>query len=180
MVAKVAVARAVYAIDKPYDYLVPGELEPRLRPGMRVLVPFGSGNRSSDGLVLALREGPGGAEGLKPITAALDPEPVLDGAAIQLALWMRERYFCTVYDAVKAMLPAGLYFALRDWIVLKKGVDRAAVYEAAEGSAPAGSWPSCCWPWGARGIWSRSGPPSVQRTRSPPSGACWIAERRSV
>ena len=66
MVAKVAVARAVYAIDKPYDYLVPGELEPRLRPGMRVLVPFGSGNRSSDGLVLALREGPGGAEGSSP------------------------------------------------------------------------------------------------------------------
>lgn len=79
MVAKVAVARAVYAIDKPYDYLVPGELEPRLRPGMRVLVPFGSGNRGSDGLVLALREGPDGAEGLKSITAALDPEPVLDG-----------------------------------------------------------------------------------------------------
>lgn len=50
---------------------------------------------------------------------------------------MRERYFCTVYDAVKAMLPAGLYFSLRDWIVLKKGADRAAVYEAAEGSAPA-------------------------------------------
>ena len=73
MVAKVAVARAVYAIDKPYDYLVPGELEPRLRPGMRVLVPFGSGNRGSDGLVLALREGPDGAAGLKPITAALDP-----------------------------------------------------------------------------------------------------------
>ena len=137
MVAKVAVARAVYAIDKPYDYLVPGELEPRLRPGMRVLVPFGSGNRGSDGLVLALREGPDGAAGLKPITAALDPEPVLDGAAIQLALWMREWYFCTVYDAVKAMLPAGLYFSLRDWIVLKKGLDRTAVYEAAEGSAPA-------------------------------------------
>ena len=137
MVAKVAVARAVYAIDKPYDYLVPGELEPRLRPGMRVLVPFGSGNRGSDGLVLALREGPDGAEGLKSITAALDPEPVLDGPAIRLALWMRERYFCTVYDAVKAMLPAGLYFSLRDWIVLKKGADRAAVYEAAEGSAPA-------------------------------------------
>ena len=137
MVAKVAVARAVYAIDKPYDYLVPGELEPRLRPGMRVLVPFGSGNRGSDGLVLALREEADGAEGLKPITAALDPEPALDGTAVRLALWRRERYFCTVYDAVKAMLPAGLYFSLRDWIVLKKGMDRTAVYEAAEGSAPA-------------------------------------------
>lgn len=83
MVAKVAVARAVYAIDKPYDYLVPGELESRLRPGMRVLVPFGAGNRGSDGLVLAVREGVDRTEGLKPITAALDPEPVLDEKAIQ-------------------------------------------------------------------------------------------------
>ena len=63
MVAKVAVARAVYAIDKPYDYLVPGELEPRLRPGMRVLVPFGSGKPGSDGLVLALRGGSGRSGG---------------------------------------------------------------------------------------------------------------------
>lgn len=42
-IAKVAVSRAIYAIDKPYDYLVPGELEERIQPGMRVLVPFGSG-----------------------------------------------------------------------------------------------------------------------------------------
>ena len=40
-VAKVAVAKAIYAIDKPYDYLVPPELEGTLEPGMRVLVPFG-------------------------------------------------------------------------------------------------------------------------------------------
>ena len=42
VVAKVAVSKAVYAIDKPYDYLVPAALEDRLRPGMRVLVPFGA------------------------------------------------------------------------------------------------------------------------------------------
>ena len=53
-VAKVAVAKAIYAIDKPYDYLVPTELEGRLVPGMRVLVPFAAGNRGSDGLVLSL------------------------------------------------------------------------------------------------------------------------------
>ena len=28
-------------------------------------------------------------------------------------------------------------------------MDRTAVYEAAEGSAPPGSWLSCCWPWAA-------------------------------
>ena len=54
VVAKVALSKAVYAIDKPYDYLVPSQLEERLRPGMRVLVPFGAGNRGSDGIVLAL------------------------------------------------------------------------------------------------------------------------------
>ena len=48
-IAKVAVARAVYAIDKPYDYMVPQELEERLRPGMRVLVPFAAGNRGQTG-----------------------------------------------------------------------------------------------------------------------------------
>ena len=85
MTAKVAVAKAVYAIDKPYDYRVPRELEGRLRPGMRVLVPFGGGNRGSDGMVLALgEEQPGG--GLKDVIAALDPEPVLNENALRLAL----------------------------------------------------------------------------------------------
>ena len=95
MTAKVAVAKAIYAIDRPYDYRVPQELEGRLRPGMRVLVPFGAGNRGSDGIVLALsREGPEG--GLKDVIAALDDQPVLDEKLLKLALWMRERYFCTV------------------------------------------------------------------------------------
>lgn len=134
VVAKVAVSKAVYAIDKPYDYLVPAALEDRLRPGMRVLVPFGAGNRGSDGIVLALHQQESGG-GLKAVTAALDEEPVLDRHGLQMALWMRERYFCTVYDAVKAMLPAGLYYALRDCVKLT--ADREGAYEAAQGSTAA-------------------------------------------
>ena len=136
LVAKVAIAKAIYAIDKPYDYLVPKELEETLRPGMRVLVPFGAGNRGSDGMVLALRESNSGA-GLKAITAALDQEPVLDGDGLRLALWMRERYFCTVYDSVKAMLPAGLYYALKDCVSLSPDLDDAALEAACQGSAAA-------------------------------------------
>lgn len=52
--AKIAVASATYAIDRPYDYLVPEELAGRIQPGMRVLVSFGAGNRRTDGIVLAL------------------------------------------------------------------------------------------------------------------------------
>ena len=55
-VAKLAVAAAPYAIDRPYDYLVPRGLEATLRPGMRAAVPFGRGNRVSDGIVLSVVE----------------------------------------------------------------------------------------------------------------------------
>ena len=54
-IAKVAVAAANYAIDKPYDYLVPQGAD--MAVGMRVLVPFGRGNRVSEGVVLARGEG---------------------------------------------------------------------------------------------------------------------------
>ena len=54
-IAKLAVAAAPYAIDKPYDYLVPAGLE--VRPGIRVTVTFGRGNRRSEGIVLAVGEG---------------------------------------------------------------------------------------------------------------------------
>ena len=55
--AKIALSAATFAIDRPYSYAVPPELEARLEPGMRVLVPFGTGNRPSEGLVLSLEEG---------------------------------------------------------------------------------------------------------------------------
>jgi len=128
-IAKIALSKAIYAIDKPYDYLVPVELEQQIRPGMRVLVPFGGGNRPCDGVVLAVQHQQEG-EGLKRILSLLDEEPVLSEKLLKLALWMRERCFCTVYDAVKAMLPAGLYFSLRDCCCLRQEVSREEAYEA--------------------------------------------------
>lgn len=131
-IAKIAVAAATYAIDRPYDYLVPEELRDSLLPGMRVAVPFGAGNRTSDGIVLSCseREPPEGVR-LKSVLAQLDREPMLSGDFIQLALWMRERYFCTVYDAARIMLPAGLWFSLKDCWRIAPGIDRPAAFEAA-------------------------------------------------
>ena len=122
-VAKVAVAKAIYAIDKPYDYLIPAELRDRIVPGVRVLVPFGSGNRGSDAIVLSISDESATDKSLKAILAQLDENPVVDTDAIQLSIWMRERYFCSLYDCIKAMLPAGLYFSLRDSVVIKPEVD---------------------------------------------------------
>ncbi len=130
-VAKIALQAATYAIDKPYDYQVPMELLDQLRPGMRVIVPFGAGNRRTEGIVLALEGGRPDDPRRKAILTLLDEEPVLDAPELRLALWMRERYFCTVYDAARAMLPAGLYFSLQDRWQLAPGMDEEAAYEAA-------------------------------------------------
>ena len=110
-IAKVAVAAATYAIDKPYDYLVPSGME--LSVGCRVTVPFGRGNRTAEGMVLQLRqEVP--AKPLKAIRNLLDQEPVLTEKEIRLALWMRQRYFCTFYDALHTILPAAVWYRYRE------------------------------------------------------------------
>lgn len=110
---KVAVSAAPYSIDKPYSYLVPESLAAAAVPGVRVMVPFGRGNKESEGLILARVQEPK-LPGSKAIRQILDPEPMLDKAGIDLALWMRGRYFCTVFEAVKTILPAGLWYGLRE------------------------------------------------------------------
>ena len=106
MIAKIAVSAATFAIDKPYSYHVPEELA--LAPGMRVIVPFGRGNRRSEGVVLALEEGED--RSLKAVEQSLDETPVLSAHGLRLAAFLRERYFCTFYDCLRAMLPGGLWF----------------------------------------------------------------------
>ena len=109
VVAKIAVSAATYWIDRPYSYLIPDELESAVQVGKRVYVPFSRGNKICEGIVLAFGEKPKDIE-LKEIDSVLDSYPVLSPEQIQLAVFMRERFFCTIYDAVKAMLPVGLWF----------------------------------------------------------------------
>ena len=109
-VAKIAVSAATYWLDKPYDYLLPPELAEKAMPGMRVHVPFSRGNRRTEGVILAVSEHSDYDQPLKAVLQLLDEEPVLSEEQLKLAFFMRERFFCTVYDAVRAMLPAGLWF----------------------------------------------------------------------
>ena len=116
-VAQLAVAAAVYAIDRPYSYRVPEDMP--LAVGMRVLVPFGHGNRRTEGIVLSVQEGV--AAGLKAVEQMLDDASILTGGQLRLAAFMKERYFCTFYDAVKAILPAGLWFDEKRTLMLVSG-----------------------------------------------------------
>ena len=93
-IVKVAVSAAPYSIDRPFDYQIPAPLLERALPGVRVTVPFGRGNRTSEGIILARGSGEK-LPGLKPLEAVLDDAPVLDSQGIALALWMRQRDFGT-------------------------------------------------------------------------------------
>ena len=119
IVAKLAVQAATYAIDKAYDYLLPDELSGRV--GCRVLVPFGRGNRLSEGVILSLhQEVP--AKPLKAVRSLLDDEPVVTEKELRLALWMSRRYFCTFYDALRTILPAAVWYRYREIWSLRQPV----------------------------------------------------------
>ena len=114
MIAKIAVSAANFAIDKPYSYSVSDEMQ--LAPGMRVIVPFGRSNRATEGVVLAVEEG--STDGLKPVLQVMDETPVLSANMLRLASFLRERCFCTFFDAIRVMLPAGLWFQSKDTYAL--------------------------------------------------------------
>ena len=114
MIVQVAVSAATFAIDKPYSYRVPEGMP--IQPGQRVQLPFGRGNRPTEGVVLTVSPGDDGK--LKEVTALLDPEPILTDRQLRLAAFLRERYFCTFYDAIRAMLPGGVWFRQRVTVCL--------------------------------------------------------------
>lgn len=109
-VVKVAVEQAAFHFDKLYSYVVPETLEPVAR-GCRVMVPFGGGNRRRQAVVMEV-DAQAEVEKLKPIYAVLDAAPLPTDELLDLALWLKERTFCTVYEAVRTMLPTGFSYRL--------------------------------------------------------------------
>ena len=71
-------------------------------------------------MVLAFRENAGEFK-LKPIVEVLDETPILTAEQLRLAAWMRERLYCTYFDCVHAMLPAGLWFKRNETYTLAAG-----------------------------------------------------------
>ena len=117
MIAKIAVSAARFCIDKPYSYRFGDDMA--LSPGIRVMVPFGSGNRRTEGVVLSVESGD--ESGLKAVQQQLDEQPLLTPVMLRLAAFLRERYFCTFLDAVRCMIPAPLWFRSLERFTLAEG-----------------------------------------------------------
>lgn len=123
MIAKVVVENTAYAFDIEFSYQVPSRLQQEIFPGCRVLVPFGRANHSRQGLVMALEENSSDQKKLKPVRRVLDTQPLLDEEQLWLVRWLHKRVFCTYYEALRAVVPAGLSFRVR--MMCAKGEETA-------------------------------------------------------
>ncbi|HHW47149.1 MAG TPA: primosomal protein N' [Clostridiaceae bacterium] len=106
-IASVVISNCTREFDKEYHYLIPDKLLGSVKPGVRVIVPFGAANRPREAYVLSLPDSTD-FTGLKEIQKVLDKDPVLNEDVIELVLWMKDRYICTYYDAIKCALPSGI------------------------------------------------------------------------
>ncbi len=119
--ALVAVENVAYHFDIFYAYYFDESLKNSMVPGMRVLVPFGRGkNGSRQGVIFEIKPSDG-VSGYKSIISALDEKRVVTDEMLEIARFLKERTFCTYFDAVRAQLPSGLsyktavnYFAVAD------------------------------------------------------------------
>lgn len=100
-IATVAVDNTFFSFDTDYDYILPNEFEAYV--GSRVNVPFGKGNTVRSGIIISIKQDDNNNTQLKSIVEVLD-RPLSD-EMVSLALWMKERCFCTTYDCLKQMLP---------------------------------------------------------------------------
>ncbi|MBQ7540887.1 MAG: primosomal protein N' [Clostridia bacterium] len=108
-IAKVAVENAAYHFDTEYSYRIPDGLLSAAQAGCRVLVPFGAGSKKRQGVILATETLQGDTpQKLKSLAEVSDPQPVLNAEGIRLVRFLKDRTFCTLYEAAKAVLPSGL------------------------------------------------------------------------
>lgn len=105
--ARVAVETAVFTFDKLFDYSIPESMADAAQKGCRVTVPFGRNNKKCVGFIFEISSSTDSPK-VKKITEVLDEKPLLNDEMLELAVWIKERTFCTLYEVAKAMLPTGI------------------------------------------------------------------------
>ncbi len=111
--ASAVISNAAASFDKKYTYLVPPELESRLKAGMRVVVPFGKAGKHTVALVMDIFSLETDGERLKSIISLVDGNPLVGGEMLALIERLKETVFCTYYDAYRCMVPSGFGYKLK-------------------------------------------------------------------
>ena len=131
--AGVIVDISLEKLDRVFDYKVPAYLEGILHPGMQVWIPFGNGNRRIKGFVVSLSDTCSYEEyKVKELLGVCEGAISVEGQLIELAAWMRERYGCTMNQAMKTVLPVKNKVKEQTKVLVSLNIDKTAVDEYAE------------------------------------------------
>ncbi len=119
MIATVMLTDTSHSISRGFDYLIPKEWESVIQPGLRVLVPFGVHNSSTEALVTDIKE-TSEFRRLKTLIRPLDEFPICSQEFLELCTWMQRRYFCSFQQAYKLIKPPYMGTRVRKWLLLKQ------------------------------------------------------------
>ncbi len=114
LVAQVAIDGATGAFDKLYSYRIPTAFISTAKAGIRVTVPFGRGNLTKQGIIFKIIETEEN-EKIKEISFLTDEKPILSDEMLKLCEHLKSNVFCTYFDAVHTVLPAGLNYKLKNF-----------------------------------------------------------------
>ncbi len=121
MIAEVVLGSNTKATDNIYHYVIPENILPYVRVGVRVLVPFGRANKICEAYVLGLVDN-SDYKSLKEIDSVRDKYSYFDEKAVELIKFMVHRYFCTYISAVKAVIPVGVGTVFKRKITLTSDI----------------------------------------------------------
>ncbi len=96
-----------YSADRLYDYHVPVHQEKEIAPGRLVVVPFGGGNKPCTAFVEAVSDRTA-CKNTKPVLSVPGKYLYINPELAELCRFMSARLFCSMGDAVRCVLPAGL------------------------------------------------------------------------
>ncbi|MDD4507614.1 MAG: primosomal protein N' [Eubacteriaceae bacterium] len=99
-IAQVYLNQSNKRLDIPYDYTIPEELQDQIKPGIRVAVYFGKGNRLIEGFVVGLRDHTDFKGTLRPVQRAIDSEPIVTPEQLNLCQWMTQTYVSLFYETL--------------------------------------------------------------------------------
>lgn len=94
-------------VDKPYTYILEGDLVDLVKVGMRVVIPFGIGNKLIKGIVIEIFDEFNSNYKLKNVIDVIDDKPLISEKLIELSKWMKDYYLSTYLDAFQPIFPPG-------------------------------------------------------------------------
>lgn len=132
-IAEVIVDVPVLQTNNPYEFKIPEILQDDIAVGMRVIVPFGKGNRRVQGFITNLKNDQIFDGELKEISNVMDLEPVLNDELIELGEWMAQTTYSFRISSYQTMLPAVLRATYEKVVKLMDGVSDEALFDVFRG-----------------------------------------------